>query len=289
LSTALNLANSHLAEKDAIFKKEGFPIPLGFTDEDVVADAPRLFSDPFHLHYVKNLAKSTMVTHGLAVSLASRSDVRTFVMEAVKNAADLDEQATVVMQSKGLAIRPPYIAASEHARYIESTDFLGSFFGKQRMLNAMEITHLFLNLQSNGIAKALFIGFSQVAHSQELRKFFSRCADITDKHIEVFNTFVKESGLPGPMSLDSDTMASTMSPFSDKLMLYHVVAVMNMALGYYAAAIGASMRSDIVADYIRLVAEIEKLNLDCIQLLIDNGWAEEPPLSPDRKQLALSR
>ncbi|MCX7781563.1 MAG: DUF3231 family protein [Negativicutes bacterium] len=286
LDTALSLAQSHLFQIDSIFRQEGFAAPVGFTDYDVTVEAPRLFSDPLHLNYVKNLAKSTMVAHGLSVALASRDDVRDFVTAALKSAADLDEMATQVMQSKGLYVRPPYITAREQAEYVQSTDFLGSVFGKQRMLSSLEVTHLFLNAQSNGMAKALFVGFSQVARAQDLRKLFARAGDIAAKHVEIFNAVLKDSGLDGPMSLDSEIMSSTVPPFSDKLMLYHLVALMNMALGYYTAAIGASLRLDLSLNYIRLAAEVEKLNLEAMRLLINNGWAEQPPMSADRKELA---
>jgi hypothetical protein len=288
LGSALAMVNSQLNTITKLFQQEEYPIPVGFTDKDVVMETPRLFSDPFHLNYVRNLAKTNMVAHALSVSLATRADTRAIFMEALKDAGDLDEQATKVMQSKGLAVRPPYITPRGHAEYMQSTDFLGSFFGQQRMLSSMEITHLFLNTQSNAVAKALFIGFSQVAHDEVLRDLFVRAAEVVDKHVEIFNTTLKESGVPGPMSLDSDITVSTRPPFSDKLMLYHLVALMNMALGYYAAAVGASLRADLMADYTRLAAEIEKFNWQAMSLMIERGWAEQPPMAPDRKKLAYS-
>lgn len=197
--------------------------------------------------------------------------------------------ATQVMLSKGVYVRPPYITASAQAEFIQSTNYLGSFFGGDtRRLSSIEITHLFLNAQSNAIAKALVLGFSQVAQSIELRQLFVRAAEIADKHIEIFNGTLKESQIPGPMKLDSDIMATTVSPFSDKLMLFHIISLVNMELGYYAAAIATSLRLDISVDYVRLAAEIEKFGYDAIRIFINNGWAEEPPMALDRKQLALT-
>ena len=288
LEYAISLAESHLVTIDAIFKQENFPTPTGFTDKDVSLDAPRLFCDPYHLTYVKNSAKSGLIAYGLALSLAARQDVRDFVMTCIKTTADLDEMATQVMLSKGIYVRPPYITVPDRVDYVKDDKFLGSLFGKQRALSALEIAHLFLNAQSNSVAKALLIGFSQVAHSRDLRQLFVKGADIADKHIEIFGTSLKESGLPAPMSLDSDIMDSVIAPFSDKLMLFHITLLMGMGLGYYAAAIGASARIDLVADYSRLSAEIEKYVFECEKMLINNNWMEEPPLADDRKALALS-
>ncbi|MCX7781564.1 MAG: DUF3231 family protein [Negativicutes bacterium] len=289
LTTALSLAEAHVQEIDRFFTQEGFPVPIGFTGQDVDLSAPRLYSDPFHLAYIKSMAKSGMVAYALALSLFSRADVRKFALECLKTAADLDGQATRVLQAKGLYVRPPYIAAQGQAEFIQETDYLGSFFGKQRTLNCLEITHLFFNCQSEAQSKALFAGFSQVARDAAVRDIIMQASEILDKHIAVLATNLKESGIPAPMLLDSDIAASTTAPFSDKLMLLHTAALMNMVLGYYAAGMGASLRADLVADYARLAAEVGKFGLGAIQLLIDKGWAEEPPMSVDRKELALSR
>jgi hypothetical protein len=289
LRQALYLAQSHVQQIGTFFSQEGFPIPMGFSGNDVTLTAPRLFSDPFHLNYIKNLSKTAMIAYGLALSLATRADVRSFTMECLRTAADLDEMTTQVMLSKGLYVRPPYVTASDQAEYIQSTKYLGSFFGdNQRRLSSIEIMHLFLNAQSNVIAKAILIGFSQVAQSLEIRELFVRCADIVDKHIKIFTQTLEESDIPAPMKLDTDVMASTVAPFSDKLMLFHILALTNMVLGYYAAAIGASLRLDISVDYNRLVAEIELFAYDAVRILINNGWAEEPPMAIDRKRLALT-
>lgn len=192
------------------------------------------------------------------------------------------------MLSKGTYSRPPYITAPDRTEYVDSDKFFGGLFGKQRPLSVLEITHLFLNAQSDALAKALLLGFSQVARSTELRELFVRGATIADKHIEVFGQSLKESGLPAPMSLDSDIMDSTIPSLSDRLMLFQICQLMAMGLGYYAAGIGASFRIDISVDYGRLMGEIEKYVYDAIKMMANNGWMEEPPLAADRKQLALS-
>ncbi|MDR3591752.1 MAG: DUF3231 family protein [Negativicutes bacterium] len=288
LEYAISLSRSHLQAIDAIFRQEDFPTPTGFTDKDVSINAPRLFCDPYHLTYVKNSAKSGMIAYGLSLSLSARRDVRDFLLECLKTSADLDEMATQVMLSKGIYVRPPYITVPDRVEYVKNDQFLGSLFGKQRPLSALEISHLFLNAQSNSVAKALLIGFSQVAHSRDLRQLFVKGAQIADKHIEIFGQSLKESGLPAPMSLDSDIMDTLIAPFSDKLMLFHVTLLMGMGLGYYAAAVGASARIDLVADYGRLSAEIEKYVFDCEKVMANNSWMEEPPLADDRNELALS-
>lgn len=287
LEFAISLAEAHLLAIDDIFKREDCPTPAGFSDQDVSIDAPRLFCDPFHLTFVKNAAKSGMIAYGLSLSLAARQDVRVFVKECIKTSSDLDEMATQAMLSKGIYVRPPYITVPDRVEYVKSDKFFGSLFGQQRPLSALEIAHLFLNAQSNSVAKALLVGFSQVAHSRDVRKLFVKGTEIADKHIEIFGQSLKESGLPAPMSLDSDIMDSVIAPFSDKLMLFQITLLMAMGLGYYAAAIGASARIDLVANYGRLALEIEKYVFECEKMMANNNWLEEPPLADNRKALAL--
>lgn len=80
LQKALNLSESHVQQIAVFFTQEGFPVPIGFHDGDVDLDAPRLYSDPFHLNYIKNLSKTAMLAYSLSLSLSSRADVRNFVM-----------------------------------------------------------------------------------------------------------------------------------------------------------------------------------------------------------------
>jgi hypothetical protein len=289
LEYAQSLAQSHIRTIDELFKSEDIATPIGFTDKDVNVNAPRLFSDSFHLVYLKTMAKAGMLAYGLNLSLFSRKDVRSFARECYNTVADLDEQITQVLLSKGLYVRPPYITVPDRVEYAESEKFLGSLFGKQRMLSAPEVTHLFLNAQSDAVGKALLVGFSQVAHSPEIRQLFVKGSDIADKHVEIFGTSLKESGLPAPMSLDSDIMNTTISPFSDKLMLFHVNLFLGMGLGYYAIGTAASTRADLVVDYARLAAEIELYVREAQKMVIESRWMEEPPLADNRKALALSR
>src|SRR5690606_19381568 len=58
LESALKLDESLLHSIENIFKEGNFPIPVGFTDEDVNLGAPRLFHDDFYLHYLQYLGKA---------------------------------------------------------------------------------------------------------------------------------------------------------------------------------------------------------------------------------------
>lgn len=129
------------------------------------------------------------------------------------------------------------------------------------------------------------MGFSQVAGSDEVKQYFNRGKDIAKKHREVFTGALRKEDLPAPMSWDHDVMDSKVSPFSDKLMLFHVTGLNALGIYNYGAALSGSQRHDLHADYGRLLAEIGVYAEAGAKLMIKNRWLEQTPLSPDREEL----
>jgi hypothetical protein len=285
---ALSISEGHIKELGKFFESEHFPVPVGFTDIDVNLHAKRLFADTFFLYYIKNMSKVGLVMYSIAYSMASRSDIRTFFRESLMMVEKLDQRVTEVLQMKGLYIRPPYIPTPEHVDFIKDKSFLsGGFFGfaEKRPLIAIEISHLFMNVQTNGLGRALLLGFSQVVQSQELRKYLVRGVEISNKHITIFSDRLQSEHLPVPMTWDSDVINSSEAPFSDKLILFHVSVLVAAGTSNYTVAAVASPRRDIASDYARLSLEIGNYAADGDKMMIEHGWLEEPPQAPDRKEL----
>lgn len=78
LEYALSLSNSHIQKLINYFKQEKFPIPVGFTDEDVNLKAPPLFSDNFWLMYVYGMTMHGSSLFSLAFNSSARKDIRDF-------------------------------------------------------------------------------------------------------------------------------------------------------------------------------------------------------------------
>lgn len=97
---------------------------------------------------------------------------------------------TNVLLNKGLYIRAPIIVKPKEVKYVKDGDFLGSIFRKQRPLLAVEITHLYGNMQANSLRKTLAMGFSQVAKSKEVRKYMVRGRDLASEHITTLQSFL---------------------------------------------------------------------------------------------------
>jgi hypothetical protein len=157
---------------------------------------------------------------------------------------------------------------------------------ERRPLNAIEITNLYINLQRNGIGKALLLGFGQTAGLQEVRNYMVRGAQIASKVVEVISHVMSEENISEPATWDSDVLKSTTPPFSDKLMMFQASLLSGASIGYYGTALGTSARRDIGAKYSHLIVEALHYAEDGANIMIEHGWMEEPPQSIDNIEIA---
>ncbi|MCP3740388.1 DUF3231 family protein [Rossellomorea sp. BNER] len=283
----LELADTHLQKLIKIFQKDQFPVPYGFTvEQDVNPSAPRLFSDNFILYFVYNMGAIAFNFYSVSKTLAVRSDIDTYFSECVSELKEFDTMAKNLLLSKGLYIRSPYLNPSKEAHFVKSQQFMSGWFGDKRPLTAIEISHIFINLQRNALGRATMIGFSQVSQSKEVGQYILRGKDIAYKHSEVFSSILKENDLPAPMTWEPGITDSQIPPFSDKLMMFMTTALVALSIGFYGTSMATSTRKDISIDYVRLSAEVADFAKDGANIMIKNDWLEEPPLSEDRDKLA---
>ncbi|SFH56944.1 Protein of unknown function [Priestia megaterium] len=287
LAKGLELTEKHLQKLTTIFHKEKFPVPQGFVvKDDVNTSAPKLFSDSFMLYFSYSMGAMALNFYAVAKTVSVRSDIDTYFSECILELSEFDSATKNLLLSKGLFIRSPYLNPSQEVSFVKDQKFMSGWFGDKRPLSAIEITHLFLNLQRNALGKAVMIGFSQVAQSKEVGKFMVRGKEIAFKHTEVFGSVLKDNDLPAPMTWDNEVTNSKIAPFSDKLMMFMTTALIGLSVGFYGTAMATSTRKDLSVHYVRLSAEIAKYAEDGAKIMISNVWLEEPPLSEDRDKLA---
>lgn len=286
LDDALNLSKSLLQDIKKIFIQENFPLPVGFTEGDVNLNTPRLFSDEFYLHYLKYVAKAGLSIYTIAIPLIAREDVRDFFITCVNSTVKLITEINHVLMAKGFLMKPPTIPRPEKVDFVKKQNYLTGFFGNIRPLHALEITHLYDNIYNNVASKALLIGFSQVAQNEKVRQLFIRGKELTDKQVEICCQQLDNNNLPYPSSLDHLVSASTISPFSDKLMLAHKIDMFSMKIRSYGNGVSLNGRHDIGGMYVRFLTDIALYVEDAANIMIDHGWMEQPPQAIDRDNLA---
>ena len=282
---ALECSQKNCQEVRAIFEEENYPVPFGFTQHDVNLKAPKLWTDILHINYLDQMSKAGFLAFGFCASLAARLDVREYFNRCLIRITEINNRTKNLLLEKGLFLRPPTIAAPKQVDFVQKQGFLTGWFGERKPLLAMEIMHLYHNIQTNAIGKAIIMGFAQVASSKDVRDFMLRGKEIAVKHIEIFSSLLRDEDIPVPTSWDSDVLDSTLSPFSEKLMLFHVAFLSAAGIGNYGSAISISTRRDIITHYSRLVAEVGLYTEDGANLMINHGWLEEPPQAIKRAEL----
>ncbi|WP_158591769.1 DUF3231 family protein [Oceanobacillus halophilus] len=283
---ALMLSEKHIKEIKKFFKGENYPIPKGFTEEDVDVNAPRLFQDPFYLNYLYIMSLQGLTGYSLSVSTSIRSDLRKYYMKVYTETMNLFDQTIEIMLNKGLLSRPPILTPPSSIDFVKDQSFLTGWLGERRPLTAMEIGDITFNMMKMHLHVGLKVGFSQVTKSDALRKYSNRGAKIANKHINVFEEILREEKLSSPVAWQSFVTDSTTPPFSDKLMMYQIQLSSQIAIAFYGSAFSVNARRDLAAKHMKLAGELALYAEDGSNLMIKEGWLEQPPLAVDRRQLS---
>ncbi|MEH7383810.1 DUF3231 family protein [Bacillus sp. JJ1521] len=283
---AVDLSQSHLQKITAILQGEKNVVPYGFSlKEDVDLNAPRLYSDSFVLNFINQMAKIGLTSYAGSVAASVRDDIRTYYSECLTETMQLYKNSTDLLLSKGLLVRPPSLPNLEKVEFVKKQWFILDVVGEKRPLTAAEVANLFGNLQRNALGVAVLTGFSQVAQNKDVKQFFLKGLEIGNKHIKLFRSKLEESKLPAPMGWDSEITNSTTHTFSDKLMMFLTSGLISLSVGYYGTAVSQSPRGDITVMYNRLSLEVQMYSEDGANIMIKNGWLEQPPMASDRDKL----
>lgn len=288
LEDGLSLSEQFVQSIKGIFIQENYPIPKGFSEEDVNAGAPRLFSDEFYLHYLKYVGKAGASLYAIAVPIVTRPDVRVFFTQCLDSTTKFLNEVNTTLIKKGFILKPSFIPYPKNVDFIKKQSYLNGFFGNIRPLQALEITHLFDNIENNATSKAVLIGFSQVANSKEVKAYFLRGKELATKHYNIFSKVLQKENLSSPPIFDPLVSTSTIAPFSDKLMMFHKLDMFAMRIRGYGNALSMCARHDVAEKLGRLTLEVGNYVEDGANIMIEHGWLEQPPQAADRDALVFN-
>ncbi|MFG6118101.1 DUF3231 family protein [Thalassobacillus sp. B23F22_16] len=286
---ALDLTNTFMKDIKRIFNDADFPLPVGFTEEDVNLEAPRLFYDEFYLHYLRYLTKAGTSIYSAAIPIMTRKDTRDFFVESLKKTTKLMTDVHDVLAVKGVLGNAPASPSPAGVDFVNRQSFLHGYFGEVRPLHGLEVAHLYDNLHNDITSKAVILGFSQGARDRKVLKFLNRGRKLNTSHIDKFTNKLKKDNIAAPSLLDHLVTPSTIPPFSDKLMVFHKIDMFSMKIRNYANGASLNGRKDIGALYARCLLDVSLYVEDGANIMIDNGWMEQPPIMIDRDQLSSYR
>lgn len=287
LEFALSLAESHIVKIKEFFNQIHFPIPKGFSiEEDVNLNAPPIFTDAFMLDYMHVMTLLGLTGYAGAVSTSCREDQLDYFIKCNNETMELHKRIINLMLNKGLYSKTSRINSPNQVHFVDNENYLTGWFGKKRPLNVIEISGISFNMKKDVSKTVLELGFGQVCQTKEIQKYFERGKKICQNHFTSFNNLLTKEELSSPKTWISEVTNSTVSPYSDKLMLYHIVTLVSAAIGYYGAGLSVSQRRDLALEYTSFMTEVALYVEDGAELLIKYGWLEQPPLSADRPSLA---
>lgn len=287
LQRALDISNGHLQVIKEKFNQEGLPIPKAFGEDDVDMKAPKLYTDPFFLFYLISISQIGMNNYAVILNHISRADIRDFFSTCIQEYIELFNLTVDALQQQGLYIKSPRVEVVKDIDFIDKQDFFSAgWFGKGRNILAREITGVFANLRLNIICGALATSFSQVAHSKKLSNYLLRGRDLAWKRVKDLSQFLIDEHIPIPSTSDSFVTDSTVAPFSDKLMLYHILVILQLGLILQGNSLANSMRHDLQAYFSGSMMETAKYTEDALDILIENKWMEQPPQVIEHRELA---
>jgi hypothetical protein len=287
LAFALELSTSHLRSIQEFFQQDGIPIPQGFTEADILnMDAPPLFTDVFMLHYFHAMTLIGLTGYAGALSTSVRADQREYFVQCQNEAMQLYNRIVDAMLQKGIFFRTPNIHPPEQVGFVKKQGYLTGWFGKRRPLNAIEMSGIYYNMAKLVVKIVLELGFSQVVQSDDVRKYMQRGAKLCEKQFQDLSTLLSDDNLPSPHKWQAEITNATVPAFSDKIMLYHVVALISASAGFYGAGLSVAQRRDLGVKYAELIAEMGVFAEDGVNMLIEHGWMEQPPGAIDREALA---
>jgi len=266
-------------------EKEGFPIPIGFNESDLNPGAKRLFSDAFCLQYLHIITLHGLLGHITALAASVRKDLRDFYDSCDNDGKTMYHKTIEVLLEKGLFQRDPYFYPEENPEYVQSQKFLDGFFGNKRPLASTEMIALSFNMKKRILEKTLSIAFSQVAQQEDVRNFFMSTQEVSNDQIQTLGNILRGDNLPIPTSWESEITTSTESPFSDKLMLYHIGFLMQASQAYHGTGLASAMRLDLVAQYEKIILRNLMVTKEWFDLMTKHQWLEQPPLAPNRKSM----
>lgn len=284
-NVALQTFEKQKKQIKSFIENEGFPVPIGFNESDLFLGKQKLFTDAFCLNYLHIMSLHGLLGHVTALGISVKKDLREFYDSCDNDAKKMYHLTIELLLEKGLFQRDPLFYAYENPQFISSKDFKDGYFGKGRTLSATEIISISFNLKKSILAKTLSIAFSQVAESKEVKKFLTESAKTADGQIKALAKIMQADNLPVPKSLETEVSMSTDSPFSDKLLMYHMGFLFQAAQTYNGTGLASSMRTDLVTTYESIILQNLMVTKNWFDIMVKNRWLEQPPLAPNRTEI----
>ncbi|MBE5100321.1 DUF3231 family protein [Priestia aryabhattai] len=270
-----------------IFQEQGIAIPVGFSQEDVNLEAPKLYDNGFDIMFVRILKEISMGMYTLNMNMAYQDNVMEIYEGLTSTTQKIYRSSTLYLLEQGILTLPPKVTMPKSSEFIESKSYLNGFnpFNDKRALNDIELGYLHHGIETNNIGMQLITGFAQCAEDKEVKQYFVKGKELAKKQIKVFGDILLESDVQFSATSGSTVTTSKVAPFSQKLMMF-CIYLLN-GFGIVGSSFGTifSLRKDVSMKTALIAKDIYFYADEGVKIMIKNGWLEEPPQMEDRPNL----
>ncbi|RXT02287.1 DUF3231 family protein [Ammoniphilus sp. CFH 90114] len=281
LAFATQISQEGVDMSASVFINANHPLPQGFTEEDVDMKGPKVYSDDLIILIKRKLVQDALVVNTMSLGAATRPDIRAFYEKQMVDGSKLLNMILELLYKRGLH-HPLHIPFPETVEKVKSSFlFSAGIFEGNRDLNTTELFNLELNFQSTVVLSVFFKSFAQFELIKEgkLADHFLRGARIMDKHLELFRNRLMESGMPQFPTWENELTDASISPFSEKLILFKSAVMLSATAGRYGVAISTVLRRDIGSDFLRVMTETLKYAEDTMNHMVKRGYLDQHPMA----------
>lgn len=279
--------NFYVLQMEQLFKDQGMVKPVGYTNEDVNLEAPKLYDNGFDVMFLRILKEVSMGMYTINMNMAYNDKVMQIFEGLTTVTQKIYKLSTLYLLEKGILTLPPKVTMPKTTEFIDSKSYMKGFklVGDKRALNDIELGLLHHGIETNNIGMQLITGFAQCAQHKEVKEYFVKGKKLAKKQIKTMEDILLESDVQFSATSGSTVTPSKVAPFSDKLMM-HCVYLLN-GFGLVASSFGAffCLRNDISMKLTLLAKDVYFYGQEGIKIKIKNGWFEEPPQMEDRANI----
>jgi hypothetical protein len=277
----------YLIKVKKIFESEGVAIPTGFRKEDVNLEAPNLYDNGFDIMFLRILKEVSMGMYTINMTMAYRDDVITIYEGLTRITHKTYKLSTLYLLEKGILTLPPKVTMPKTTEFVKNKGYMSGFnpFSDKRALNDIEVGILHHGIEANNVGMQLMTGFAQCAENKEIKQYFVKGIELSKKQIKTFEEILLENNIQFSAASGSTVTTSTVAPFSEKLMMHCTYLLNGFSIVGSSFGTFFSLRNDIIMKTALLAKDIFFYGQEGIEMMMKNGWFEEPPQTEDRTQI----
>ena len=113
----------------------------------------------------------------------------------------------------------------------------------------------------------------------------SKGKQMIDKEIDGWSKILQDKDLPLLITWEHEVTDSSVSPFSDKLIMFNILTMMRNSVTLQGISFANCIRVNIVSAFAGSLLNLQAYAKDILDLMIKSGWQEKIPEAADGQSI----